>query len=317
MVLNNIEKKANNHKLLSEVLGVKMLMTLILVFVFGGIYAYFSRSYRYWQKRGVPQLEPCFPFGDMGTVIFRRQNMGDKIKEIYDNCRARGHDYVGLYFFSRKAFLPLDPGLIKNILSKDFQHFFDRGIYYDEENDPLSAHLFSLAGPKWKTLRAKLTPAYSSGKLKFMFGTILKCGLEMKDVLEEFANRDGEIEIKEILARYSTDVIGCCAFGLECNCLRSKDAEFRAMGKRAFTQTVGDLLKMIIIRSFPALAKVLHIGVFSATVTSFFQGVVRETIEYRERNNVIRKDFMQLLIQLKNNGRIDDDGQRESQGSFR
>ncbi|KAJ8934436.1 hypothetical protein NQ318_017137 [Aromia moschata] len=163
------------------------------------------------------------------------------------------------------------------------------------------------AGPKWKHLRSRLTPAYSPGKLKYMFSTIVHCGHEMTSILREIAATEHTVEIKEILARYTTDVIGCCAFGLECNCMRDPDAEFRMMGKRAFTQTVGDVLKMIVIRSFPSLAKLLNFGVFSNNVTSFFNRVVRETIEYREQNNVTRKDFLQLLIQLRRDGQIDEE----------
>ncbi|RZC32690.1 cytochrome P450 6a2, partial [Asbolus verrucosus] len=275
-------------------------------------YLYFKHAHTYWKKRNVPQLTPSFPFGDMASVIFRHQNMGDKIKEIYDRTKPQGHKYVGLYFFSRKAFLPLDPVLIKNILAQDFQHFHDRGIYYDEENDPISAHLFSLAGPKWKNLRAKLTPAYSPGKLKYMFSTILDCGLQMVEILKEISRSEGNVEIKEILARYTTDVIGSCAFGLICNSIRNPTAEFRLMGRRAFTQTVGDVLKMIVIRSFPPLAKLLGFGVFNSAVTKFFQDVVNETICYRERNNVTRNDFLQLLIQLKNNGKLEGDSDEKN-----
>ncbi|KAH0816563.1 hypothetical protein GEV33_006229 [Tenebrio molitor] len=271
------------------------------------VYLYFKHAYTYWERRDVPQLNPTFPFGDMASVIFRHHNMGNKIKEIYDAMRARGHKYVGLYFFSRKAFLPLDPVLIKKILAQDFQHFHDRGIYYDEENDPISAHLFSLAGPKWKNLRARLTPAYSPNKLKYMFDTILDCGTRMVDILEEIAEIDGKVEIKEILARYSTDVIGSCAFGIECNSMRNPNAEFRLMGRRAFTQTIGDALKMVVIRSFPKLAKLFGFGVFTSTVTKFFQDVVNETIRYREANDVTRNDFLQLLIQLKNKGKLEGD----------
>jgi hypothetical protein len=37
--------------------------------------------------------------------------------------------------------------------------------------------------------------------------------------------------------------------------------------------------------------------------------VVEETVGYRERNNVTRNDFMQLLIQLKNQGYLETDNQ--------
>lgn len=243
----------------------------------------------------------------MASVIFRKQNMGDKIKEIYDLAKNNGWKYVGLYFFSRRALLAVDPLLIKNILCRDFQHFNDRGIYYDEENDPLSAHLFSLAGAKWKNLRSKLTPAFSPGKLKYMFGTILNCGEQMVSILEQMVASNSSIEIKEIFARYTTDVIGSCAFGLECNSMKNPKAEFRIMGKRAFTQTLRDSVSVIIIRSFPKLAKFLHLGIFAPSVTSFFKKVVTDTIEYRENNKITRNDFLQLLVQLKNNGRLDED----------
>lgn len=41
-------------------------------------------------------------------------------------------------------------------------------------------------------------------------------------------------------------------------------------------------------------------------VSKFFLGAIKETMDYREKNNVKRNDVMQLLIQLKNKGVIDD-----------
>lgn len=40
----------------------------------------------------------------------------------------------------------------------------------------------------------------------------------------------------------------------------------------------------------------------------FFTGVVKDTIEYREKNKVVRNDFLQLLMELKNKGYIEGDG---------
>lgn len=74
--------------------------------------------------------------------------------------------------------------------------------------DPLSAHLFNLTGSKWKNLRAKMTPTFTSGKLKAMFGTLVDCGWPMREHIERCAEDATAIDIKEILACYTTDVIG-------------------------------------------------------------------------------------------------------------
>lgn len=40
----------------------------------------------------------------------------------------------------------------------------------------------------------------------------------------------------------------------------------------------------------------------------FIMKIVQETIDYREQNNIQRKDFMQLLLQLRNTGEVKADG---------
>lgn len=124
----------------------KNLSTILSATLLILLYAYFKHSHTYWRRIGILQLNPSFPFGDVTAVVLRKQNMAEKVKEVYD--QMKGQKCVGMYFFSRPTFLPLDPVLIKNIQSTHFEHFFDRGIYYDEENDPISAHLFSIAGEK-------------------------------------------------------------------------------------------------------------------------------------------------------------------------
>lgn len=44
--------------------------------------------------------------------------------------------------------------------------------------------------------------------------------------------------------------------------------------------------------------------------------IVKETVRYREQNNVERKDMLQILLQLRNTGKIntdDDDGHVNAQ----
>lgn len=63
-------------------------------------------------------------------------------------------------------------------------------------------------GEKWKNLRAKLTPVFTSGKLKAMFSTFLDCGEPLKRYLNREAEKGNVIEMRELAARYTTDIIG-------------------------------------------------------------------------------------------------------------
>lgn len=53
--------------------------------------------------------------------------------------------------------------------------------------------------------------------------------------------------------------------------------------------------------SFPNLGKAFHVTFTEPDVETFFRNVVQETVEFREKNNISRNDFMQLLIDIKNN----------------
>ncbi|XP_065075010.1 cytochrome P450 6d3-like [Ochlerotatus camptorhynchus] len=127
-----------------------------------------------------------------------------------------------------------DPQLLKDIMVQDFQFFHDRGSYVDEVNDPLSGHLFSLAGEKWKHLRAKLTPTFTSGKLKGMLQTLVDTGIVMQDYVQTYAKDEDVVEIREIVARYNTDNIASIAFGIKIDSINNPNELFRQMGRKVF-----------------------------------------------------------------------------------
>lgn len=182
----------------------------------------------------------------------------------------------------------------------DFQFFQDRGMFYNEKHDPLSAHLFNVEYERWKPLRSKLTPVFTSGKMKYMFNTILDIANEFNDCLNVAISTDNEIEVSEWLGRFTTDVIGSCAFGIDCNSLKDPAAKFRQMGKKVFDQPKLNALDRLLVITCKRLAKVIGIRIHHKDVSDFFLNIVNETVAYRENNNVQRNDFMSLLIDLKN-----------------
>jgi cytochrome P450 family 6 len=92
---------------------------------------------------------------------------------LYNQMKHNKWKHGGIYCLAKPTYNIIDPDYIKNVLVTDFHHFVDRGLYYNEKADPLSAHMLSIGGAKWRNLRMKLTPAFTSSKMKMMFQTLV------------------------------------------------------------------------------------------------------------------------------------------------
>lgn len=264
----------------------------------GAIYVFFKRKYLYWQRRNIICVEPTFPFGSF-RIFGQKDHLAIQLANIYSQYKDKSST-VGLYFFFSPVLVINDTELIRSILIKDFQYFQDRGTYYNEKHDPLSAHLFNVEYDRWKPLRSKLTPTFTSGKMKFMFSTVVSVADEFVRCIDAMAAADAEIEIADLMGRFTTDVIGTCAFGIECNSLKDPDAKFRHMGKKIFDQPRITRTQRLIITLWKDFARAIGICNTHQDVSDFFLGIVAETVAYREANDVRRNDFMDLLIELKN-----------------
>lgn len=102
----------------------------------------------------------------------------------------------------------------------DFQHFQERGRYYNERDDKISANLFNLVLGKWKVLRSKLTSVLTSGKLKSMYSSIVHIVDESVTEMGNLLQTRDEIDVSDFVARIQIDIIGACTFGVEFNCLK-------------------------------------------------------------------------------------------------
>lgn len=274
-----------------------------------GIITSYRRKFSYWEKIGLPTLNPIVFFGDTKDQTLGRKTFGETSKEIYQEIRKKKLKHAGIYSGQSPVYVPVDPELIKNVLQRDFPHFINHGGFIDEKTDPLSGHLFNLEDAKWRNMRIKLTPTFTSGKMKMMFQTLLDCTTGLKHVMDEALASKQPIEIKDVLGRFTTDIIGSVAFGLECNSLKDPNVEFRIYGKKAFEIDMSSRLKFLVRNYLPnSVLRFLNFRITKVEVEKFFMKVVKDTVAYREKNNIIRKDFMHLLLQIKNFGKVTDDG---------
>ncbi|KMQ88632.1 cytochrome p450 6k1 [Lasius niger] len=138
-------------------------------------YLYMTRKFKYWKKRGITEIFPPTPFlGNFTECLLQRKAPGYFLKELYE--QAKGLPYVGFYIFDKPFLLIRDRELVKNILVKDFNNFPDRYVKADPDDRLGGNNLLFLQNPVWKVVRMKLTPFFSSGKLRKMFELMLQCG---------------------------------------------------------------------------------------------------------------------------------------------
>lgn len=288
----------------------------IIVLLIGAIsvlYLYVKKKFSFWEENGVSFERPAFLVGNL-QLRNQKIHFDLQIANYYKKAKQQNNHFpfYGLYFFLRPVIVVTDLKFARSILIKDFNKFPNRGTYYNEKDDPLSAHLFNVEATKWRDLRSKLTPAFTSGKMKLMFPIIVSVVEKLVNCINRTIELDNEIEIRDIFGRFTTDVIGNCAFGIECNSLKDPNTPFRLMGKKLFDEPKLTATHRIVIKLCHKLAKFFRIRGHYKDVTDFFYNVVRETVEYRLKNNIHRNDFMDLLIQLKSDESINENDENKT-----
>ncbi|XP_075168282.1 putative cytochrome P450 6a21 [Haematobia irritans] len=264
------------------------------------------KHFNYWQNLGIACDPPHWLMGNVSGIMTTR-SYNAILREYYDKYKTAG-PFVGFYWFTKPAVLVLDPVLMKQILIKDFSKFVDRGFYNNAEDDPLTGHLLNLEGDKWRFMRNKLSPTFTSGKMKAMFPLIMEIGNKLIDVTHKEMTNSQVLEVRDLVARFTTDVIGTCAFGMEIQSLLEPQNEFRKMSYKALREFRYGVLGFLIRFNFPHMARRLHMKETMADVEKFFMGIIQANVEYREKNHVKRQDFLNMLIDLKNNKSMKSEG---------
>lgn len=86
-----------------------------------------------------------------------------------------------------------------------------------------------------------------------MYDTIYDVGIELQKYLE--ARTDSVVEIKEVLACFTTDAISSCAFGIDAKSLENPDSEYRKYGRMVFELPVKIIISGIVRFVAPWLDK--------------------------------------------------------------
>lgn len=276
-----------------------MLQYILLLLLFIAILIvslYTRQQFTYWKRRGVKTLNPLTPGGDVLKSILGLRNQNVIIKDCYVTFKKKGLKYGGLYFTYGPIFFPIDVELIKRILQTDFEYFNHRGMYHNKKEQPLSEHIFALEGEEWKILRMKLTPMFSSGKLKKMYPIVLKYSDALLETVKDKQNNP--IDVHDLFKRYTMDVVLNCFFGIEEDNLRKGHTIYMDMAHKISNASILDLINVALTTGTRNPGNLIKVLFKEPSIYAFFKGVVGQVIDYRTKNNIKREDFVDYLLDI-------------------
>lgn len=261
------------------------------------VYYYVTTKYNYWKVRGVKGPAPLPIIGNFGRIILGKISLADFLKEIYN--RYSEEPLIGIYSGFQPILVVRDPTFIKDVLIKDFSNFADRKTTVNEKTDTFAANLFSVEARRWRLLRAKLSPTFSSGKLKDMFYLLTQCSNNFGQYLDRLISREEILDCREITSKFTADVIGTCVFGLDLNTLNDKDCKFLRIASRMMKPSMKRYIKESLKEMLPSVYGIIGRYFIEHDINDFFIRTVMDVIEYRWKNKIVKHDFVDILLDLK------------------
>ncbi|KAJ8937029.1 hypothetical protein NQ314_012112 [Rhamnusium bicolor] len=235
-----------------------------------------------------------------------RTTIGEWLKDFYDSTKE---PFFGIFVFDEPYLVLKSPELIKQVLVKDFSSFTDRTVLAPKHDKLVSSMMFLQKSPHWKTTRPKMTPIFTSGKLKGMFPTINNIGLRMNQYIRKNL---GQHEAKEICAKFSTDVIAKCAFGINSHCFDDEDAQFRKVGRSIFDFRWRNAINQTAYFFMQGWANLLHLNFVDKWATTYLKDVFWSVIKQREETNMKGNDLIDIIVDMRKNKGLCDEIQFET-----
>lgn len=283
-----------------------LLIAFTIFFLFA--YHFVLKNYWYFSKRNIKFIRGWPIIGSLHGFFFGDKSFADAVLGFYR--RFPDESVIGIYEFTHPVFIIRDPDLIKRITVQDFEHFLNHQGNFDVEGDSLLARsLFFSRDQQWKEMRTILSPAFTGNKMRLMFDLIRECTTEFMQALKTFDSAEGgfDIEQKDLLSRYATNIIATCAFGLRVDAVTERDNEFFLSGKTITNFDSIQGIKFLLFDAMPKVMKFLRIQFIEKKLCDYFRNVVNTAIAYREENHILRPDMINLLMQAKK-GTLSDDG---------
>lgn len=293
--------------MLIDEIGLSLVLFSIASFI-SFVYYISKIKFNYWKKKHVVYPKPVPFFGNYANYITLKEYLGQVTQKICQQFPDK--PYIGTFYGTEPTLVVQDPDLIKLVMTKDFYYFSSREISSYTNNEVMTQNLFFTYGDRWKVIRQNLTPLFSSAKMRNMFYLIENCARVFEGILDVEAGCK-TVEVRSLMTRFTMDCIGLCAFGVNTNTMvKLDDNPFSTMGKLIFESTNYRGAKAVARALWPAIFYSLGFKLFPTNIEKFFTKLLTGVFESRQYKPSPKNDFIDLVLNLKQNNYIVGDSLR-------
>ncbi|ODM92848.1 Cytochrome P450 6k1 [Orchesella cincta] len=288
-------------------MGLIAIIAWLVLLVIVGIVAFFLytdyKHGKYFRTRNVTYIGAGFP--RMFRFLTGKIALVEAEELLWADVKKAGKSFVGFSDLLSPTFYIADLDLMKNIYVKDFDHFVNRRNFDTPGSDLLLKRmLISLEGEQWKGIRTKLSPTFTTGKIKRMFGIFDKSSQLMCEYMRKrVGSAGGEFDICESYSKFAMDVIASSAFGVDSKSFECEPgvlSEFEQMGKRfQFNFNPLEFIKLMVMLVAPKFADMLGLQAMDMEPQNYFMRVIKDVMKQRRENGERRDDFLQLMMDVK------------------
>jgi cytochrome P450 len=133
--------------------------------------------------------------------------------------------------------------------------------------------------------------------------------------LEDLAKSDKVLQTKDFFGAYTLDIICSCCFGIEVNSLNDPDNEFIKNVTRANKINLKDP-RLLLLFLFPKFTKFLYtrnlIKLNDKEAFAYLTDITNQVIERRKSKQEVREDFIQHMIEIEENEKINENADNKS-----
>lgn len=278
----------------------KKMWFAIILGVVSLIYYYIIRDRHYFERNGVKFVKSLPLLGTSWKAIFGFESYFEYYSRIYN--KFSNEKFFGAFDFLQPVYVIRDVELCRKVFITNFDHFVNRRMTVDVDADPVAGRFIGVVkNDSWRRLRNITSPAFTGNKMRFILSlvndTMARITNNLTNKIDTSEEKRFQFQAIDFYTRCTTDLIANTTFGLDVNSIDEENHEFYLMGKRITDFTKPFFLRATLFTAAPRVAKFFNLSLFDKTATVYFKGIIKDTIEFRKKNDVNVPNFIQLFLE--------------------